>query len=1142
MPLPLRFTLSLLIVASASPLEAHPGALSEYPERFPGKTLQTIVAEWEPAKDEGMSEANLFGAVAELANDWTMQSAADLKLRVTALLDENRRGDYRKRFANVLNDMLDLLSQGEAARTQEVAEFLHWRVDHSHADDGFFDEMERGRWDEPKEKAGERTLAWQAERDAAVAEVRTRADAAADFLRPNWLIQAGAIEFRHRRHQQATELFQQVCDAFPNHPRTEVATLMLALVKIDEWKQSRWYAWQDNAKARDLLAETWRAFEAYQTRYPNGRFGLDVIGWKAGIARLREYFGEALDGFLSQAAQRDHPEIRRRAFQQIEWLLNDLAEKPELEMLPWDKIAAEPVVALRLGYFMLDAESETDLGALMFRRSGGDHRVLESLAPTLTAVRTASLRAWSRLDRALAENTTAYQGERAVIREVLHAWSAIMRGQPALGLHLVDAARPGPGRDDALLARAVAKLKVGQFAAGIRALDYLEQQCPDSPLCRGVLLRRADAWLELNRADIALPLLWDMLEGKDEARYHLNSELRPALHLPGESEQRLSAILTFGPIAQLESLLRSKDLPDEFLAMLHGTLRVRHLSEGRFEESLRHAEDADFEHWVPAHHDWEDSAEKLAQNWRENVNALQQRTQEVQGAVDAANKAAALLKQGNEWERYLWRLLDGGHVYVGNPSSTAQLPPPSHQLRQHAQVTHVEDNTAATMLDQRQEMTHAIRCYEEALNLSPQGSDSALEALQALHTALRTRAEFSPYFMDRAVERDDAAWSKKLHDRLLADHPGSEAAKSAVWWTFRPESTLGEWRPGGYAMFRVEVDLAARLGKGDTSTNYWEDDWRSREALKKLTDQLRHAFEDTDDRVALRRALTEIRAAVLRDAPGVKATPLLNHLDDLDALLGVSDVSDTALAAYFDARMKGKPMDLENPYFSPIRDFVSFWNGVITPSSTPMNELEKELAVKQPERSVRQRVARAQVIRMTVFLKEFPTSPKREAALARLAINTLRQSRCHAGMNWIDAVAEASTAYAGFKIERGIAFDQQAVVQALGNYARDFPHGRYAWDLRLVRAIADSEAHEWRPALEGFVEVLNNPSKRDLHLDASNNLGELFMQLLEPIQRTGIVSAIKSTPGAWDKLDAFIHSPTCGWRLRVLEGWLEAQK
>lgn len=1127
--------LGLLSVVWIKTARGHPAALDEYPERFPGKTLQAIAGEWEPAPEQALDENTLLNRVLQLAGQWTKLPVDELKKRAGALLEENRRGEYRKRFANVLNEMEELAAQGEAGHSEEVADYLSWRMEHLNADDGYFDEMPSGGWDETRQKTEERTRQWETERNKAMSEIRVNAETSPGVLRPHWLVQCGAMEFRHRRYRQAADFFERVREAFGDHPRAEVAMLMLARMKFDEWKQARHDLQQEETKLRGMEQEAEEGFENYLKLYPKGRFAADAIGWQGGIRRERGYPGAAMEMFLLQAKTPGHPEVRRRAFQQIEWLLRDLMVHPDqLGDLQWKMIAAEPCVALRMGYFMLDCQSEADLGAYMQRISGGDHRVLESLVPRLAGVRTAAKPAWAQFAAALAAEGAAYRGSRTIIRDVLHGWSAIVRDESGLVPVLVKEQAQGAGADDALLVRAVAQLKMGLAAEGIRGLDRLDECCPSSPLRRGGDLRRIDAWLELRQPAVAISLLWGMLSGSGTAVRKVENDERPPLHLNGEVEQRMSALLTFAPLADLEKASAATGVAEELRTMLRGALRVRHLSEGRFAESLRFAEEADFQGWHQWCQGWVDNPVSAADEWRTRVSELQRVSEEVEKQSGEA-KAAAWTALGTTWEKQLWRLLDGGRTSMG------ELPPASYELRHHARILGLGDSAAATMLDQRQEKVHAIRCYKEALKLAPKGSAVSLKALLVLQEALRTRAESSVYTRDRSVEINAAEESRMLHGRILSEHPNTDAARQAVWWTFKPSLTLGEWQPGATGLFGREVELAALLTSAE-HTSYWTEDWQITSAIKTITAKLKTILASETSVTQLRAAIARLRRDARREAPAAKAGALLNHLDDIDLLLTAAGVTEEARKAYFEARMSGVPLDASADMFAPMQDFVVFWNAAITPSTTAMTAAEEKLMAESPARGARQRIAQAQVCRMQEFIVKFPQSVKREAALARLAINTLRQSRCHCGMGWIDKVEEITTAYVGFEIERGVPLDRAAVTAALDAYDREFPQGRYHGDVLLMRGIAAAEMHDWSVAVRHLVGVLENAEERSLHLDASNNLCAIFMELLTPEQRPAIIEAVKSTPGAWQKLDTFVFSPTCGWQLRVLRDWLETQR
>ena len=700
-----------------------------------------------------------------------------------------------------------------------------------------------------------------------------------------------------------------------------------------------------------------------------------------------------------------------------------------------------------------------------------------------------------------------YAGEKAVIRRTLHAWSNVVRHQPGVALVMLNEEPHGLGADDADLVHVFALIKAARHAESVRAIESFQQTHAESPLNRGMTLRMADAWVELGQAGTAISTLWDMLTGQEIAQRRVEIEPGPALHLSGEAAQRFSALLTFAPLGQLSVAADSaKDRP-ELRAALCGALRIRHLAAGDFDACLHWSAESDFEPWQPAYGSYDKKAPELAQEWRDHVFAIQQFT------ASATSEATDWIALGNQWRSRLWKLLVGGVVHVSGTYETALVPAPSHQLRSHAAYVHVSDAAAAAMLDARQELTQARRCFEKAIQLAPEGSDAAQEAQTLLNDVLRQRAEVSPYFRDRAVELNDAKLSRELAVKI----------PNAVFWTIQPAATLGEWEPGDSALWRVEVEIAARLGSG--STEKAEDQWSREAALKRLGERLKQTVADG----ASADELKAIRDAVERECAVLKSASLLNHLDDLSLLLAQPEVSHETFTTYANLRLAGEVMPLDDPALASVKDFVSFWNAVITPSVT-----------NRGEDRWRQQSAQAQVERMTQFLADYPQSEKRETALARLAINTLRQSRCHCGLAYGDPFRNASTSYAEFVVERGTPFDRKAVLARIADYDREFPQGRYQAEMRLIRGLAAAEARDWKTALTDLLAILNDRSEQDLHLDASNTLCAIFMDLLEADNRLPVKAAIIAVPGAAEKLMNFMHTPSCGWRLRIMEEWIQS--
>lgn len=1073
----LFFTLWAILAIPLN-LWAHPALLGEYPERFPGKTLQVIRQEWEPEPENAWNEADLQNEARLLAEDWTSLPVQERDSRINRLMIENRRGEYRKRFANLAHDMADLAT----ADATEATSYLIWRLDHLAEDDGFFDELTSGSWDEKPVDRNERTRRWSEERDQEAVALVNRADAASPDLRPHWLVQAGALEFRHRRHLQAENLFRQVLDGFPKHPRAEVAMLMLARLRYDQWRQEKRSYHTDGPKLLQLQKAWWDACSAYRNVYPTGRFLLDLIGWEAGYEWKNGNSREALHLFLAQSAAEDHPEVRRRAFQQIEWMLRDLVQ---VESLPWDEIAREPLVALRLGYHLLDARSQTDLGAIMQRRSGEDHRVLETLVPDLHAVRSRAATAWTALDQALDRAAEVYRGKFAPVREALHIWSLNMRGNASVAAGMEAKPYSGPGEDDLALAKTFAWIKTGRPAESLRALDAFQSKYAASPLKRGLTMRRADAWIELGGVHEALSQLWDMMEGRDTATLHESIEDSPALHLPGEVTQRVSAILTFAPLEKLAAAAEAAKERPHLRSALLGAARTRHLSRGEFDASLSYAAESDFEHWQD--HQWDEEPSKKAARWKDAVEKLKLLTQHAKDASSWTALAQAWQKQSD--------LLDYGHVYLPQPYFVASLSAPSHELRSLAAYLHLSDAAAASILDSRQVHTHARMCFEKAGNL------------EALHECLRQRAEVSPYWMDRAVEIGDVRLSRELVGKIQRPE--------IVSWSLRPANSLGEWKSGRSALWRVEIQVASALGS--VTEGFWEHE----ASLQKLQEQVQALVSSEKPLSEVETELGLMREDVRKDAPVLRAASLLNHIDDFRLLAKVPGLERALFSRYASLRLQNQPMPQDDHAFQPVNDFVSFWNAVITPS-----------VIKADEPSWRRVSAEAQVHRMTAFLAAHPQSAKREAALARLAVNTLRMSRCHC------ALKTNNEGYAAFVVERGSPFDLKAVVTAVENYEREFPKGRYLPEMRLIRGLAAAEASDWKSALGQLIPLLNDTAARDLHLDASNTVSSIFMRLLESDHRLAVKAAITAVPGARKKLITFVRTPSCAWRLRLIDEWL----
>ena len=183
-------------------------------------------------------------------------------------------------------------------------------------------------------------------------------------------------------------------------------------------------------------------------------------------------------------------------------------------------------------------------------------------------------------------------------------------------------------------------------------------------------------------------------------------------------------------------------------------------------------------------------------------------------------------------------------------------------------------------------------------------------------------------------------------------------------------------------------------------------------------------------------------------------------------------------------------------------DFVRFMNLTRTPSSIALCEEEHTWQASHPSPAGdsqwnhvgsqwRYRYFRSQVARMKAFLAEFPKSPKREAAIARLAIYGVRMHRVHCHLEAVTYPDSPGIRrdYVRFAIRRGSPFDGKQIFTGLDAYDTEYPQGRYAADVRLWRATAFIDAGKLAEGMDLLAATLNDAKHRDLHLDASLALG-----------------------------------------------------
>ena len=90
------------------------------------------------------------------------------------------------------------------------------------------------------------------------------------------------------------------------------------------------------------------------------------------------------------------------------------------------------------------------------------------------------------------------------------------------------------------------------------------------------------------------------------------------------------------------------------------------------------------------------------------------------------------------------------------------------------------------------------------------------------------------------------------------------------------------------------------------------------------------------------------------------------------------------------------------------------------------------------------------------------------------------------------------------------------------NDDREFPNGRYAADVRNLRAMTAWRMHNWAQALDLTVTQLNDKSKPDLHPEAGLRLANIFAALAQSEIRADVLDAIRGRPAAMSALKVFL--------------------
>lgn len=1133
------FVMPCVALASGSFYYAPPPPLSEYHERIPAKTAVAMINEQRPRPVDATTTDEMEEAAAALVEKLKQQPIdrpAFIK-HIDELLQRNRSGDYRVRYANVLWDIRDLLTSTSQPQVDgEIASYAEWRVGRIEGDDGFFTTEPRRDWSQSDAEYQAQLESWRASLASTLEGFSGLIANASVILKPHYLVQRGAMAFYQHNFEKARADFLEVIDQHKDSPRVQVARLMLGRCDMQQWLE-----------APEFKADSppYERFDEYLTHHPKGRYAADIPGWKAGIARKAGDWGLFIKHIAQQMADEAHPEVRRRAAQELDRGLISMAEMVRDHPVnywgdenPFVEIASQPIVAARVMYCFLDAQSTIN-PANWFRLQDSSREVVNRRQEPIENLRQIGRSMLPLLVNALSEYRAMHGKDGwGAPQIVLLAWTASQGGLHGQAARLISGDLPAT--DEVLFARTVILGRAGRSKEAMEAATKLVAQFPDSAFTRETYFRLSS--LLKDSGDWAGALLAiekarteDNEDNFVSDRSVVFAQQQEVLRLEDELSAWRGTIMKVGNLDQLIRLVESPDTSASLWSELAPTVRQRLLADERFADALKVAArkrtDQQQKKWrrPRAWSFFEESARELDEaTWHERVSEMAALQAAIASAPASQAKAESAMKLAALWDE------SRGHLTVflrdDEVRFDAQLAG-STEL-QNAVYLGLKPEQAGVNMDRRDELWHAFQLWIKVADLVPR-TPTAATALEKANDALRRMAEFDDTGWERAFETDATGRSRQIYDRLKRDHPSSPEAQRAVHHTFYALHEI-ERLPNNNRKAEHEMDIVDAMTLHPAQWQLVSNPYGFKrpypeELLTPLSTKLAdivakmetQPFKETVSVLqALRHELTQT------NAPLPSYSALLNDIDDLVLLatqrpdVPPAQLKDYALIRIDHARVPDAPPAGS----SSVEDFLTFLHHIRAPDDSE----DKATVMKQ---------------RMEDFIKRYPKSPKVEAARTRLIVNTVRASLLKCGIGNFTWPKSPWTGYYvhPFIQKTAIPLDGQNVSKLIADYERDYPKGPYIAEVRMAKALVQLDAGQFSEALNILTAIADDPAKHDLHYAACMRMAYVFMQLLEADQRMNVINAIRSVPASRKYLDRFQHSHTCGARLMLLKDWTASE-
>lgn len=1098
-----------------------PPPLNEYPERVATKHWTDLAAEAVPADPQSPEGPAMDLECRALPAKLAPLPPAERLQEIDRLLATNRGGPYSSRRANFLHELRELAAADP--RFDEAASYLTWRMDH--------DALLPGRppaarpWNMKPAEFDRLKILYRNQVRERVAEIDRLAAEAPGSLRPYWLVRKGAFLLQVGNHDQAAALFQSVLEWFPDHPRAEAAALMLGRTNLEHARTvSRDPDLPEDEKRErtsELRFAAREVLSGFLARHPKGRFSPDAEGWLGALAFDDGRFGETVRRQIRRMKLQPTREIIRSGLRECDMVFDLLLGAKEDTGGVWidadehfdaPAIAGDPLVTRLFLSRCIDPASGISLPVWWDDGYSGDRETIDFLRQRILKPRPFVRAALAELGGALL--SARRDPDRTTL--VLLAWSATQDGEHEQALALLERIPADDANDESMHARAVVLQRLGRHREAAGAFDDLERAFPGSPLCSDVAYRRS--LCHFHAGDSARAILDVLPLALPPERYDDPSPAGREMRPDTEWAQWLDLLVQFSPLEDLQAARVESSGNPAAETLLRHALRTRAFAAERFVLARtaldEPSEQSPADLWpVPPLLDGQTMDRT---RWDEHAAELARRTTALADpSLDSSARAEEHLHIARLWMKWRGRLsLPSVSLcyYAGSEEEKQDL-----LRRRNALAFGIDRDLVHRELDSRDEASHALEhALEAARSDNP---DIAAPALELANQCLFRRAEFSLYQRSRAIERDDGATSKTIHQELRARFPDTAWAGRSAFFVFPPAA--GDWMPGDYnpqnsvshALESLDGPAAEDGADPDAEIGRIADAAFAFDGKEPLA-RVRRSLADAHEKIDTLRAGTdpEDQAYVLR---------IIDRLDDLEAASSLPGIATTDLRRYADGLFRDLP-----PAFVPFVEFRDRLKPVFDEHGFEKGRRNDTIAGWRE------------------YLEQDPDGPKSEAASLRLTRLIARRERGRIGITAFHfPEAPIPNGYKRVSVARDIpSGDPDAVLAAIDAHEQRFPGGRYRDDLNLLRAGALIDAGEFSRALPLLEEILANPRQQDLRVVALLNFMDIAQRLLEPEQRLAAAKAFRRSTPSMKRLRKLVRGDTFLRRLGPLMPWLENRR